>query len=39
MSYVSPKPGRPYIAVNAGRRGTSPDRGDHVLACALPMRQ
>jgi glucose dehydrogenase len=39
MSSVSPKPGRPYIVVNAGSAGTSPDRRDHVLAHALPMRR
>jgi quinate dehydrogenase (quinone) len=31
--------GRKYIVVNAGGARTSPDRGDYILAYALPKRQ
>ncbi|WP_198672146.1 PQQ-binding-like beta-propeller repeat protein [Pseudogemmobacter bohemicus] len=36
MRYVSPKTGRQYIIVVAGGARQSPDRGDYVIAFALP---
>ncbi|NKF23764.1 membrane-bound PQQ-dependent dehydrogenase, glucose/quinate/shikimate family [Solimonas marina] len=36
MTYVSPKTGRQYIVVTAGGARQSPDRGDYVVAYALP---
>ena len=36
MSYVSPKTGRQYIVLTAGGARTSPERGDYVIAYALP---
>ena len=36
MSYVSPRSGRQYIVVTAGGARQSPDRGDYVIAYALP---
>lgn len=36
MTYVSPKTGKQYIVVSAGGARQSPDRGDYVLAYALP---
>jgi len=36
MTYVSPKTGRQYIVVTAGGARQSPDRGDYVIAYALP---
>lgn len=36
MTYVSPKSGRQYVVVNAGGARVSPDRGDYVIAYALP---
>jgi quinate dehydrogenase (quinone) len=36
MSYVSPKTGKQYIVVTAGGARQSPDRGDNVIAYALP---
>jgi quinate dehydrogenase (quinone) len=36
MTYVSPKTGRQYIVVSAGGARQSPDRGDYVIAYALP---
>lgn len=36
MTYVSPKTGRQYIVINAGGARVSPDRGDFVIAYALP---
>lgn len=38
MTYVSPKTGRQYIVVSAGGARQSPDRGDYVIAYALPSR-
>ena len=36
MSYRSPKTGRQYIVISAGGARQSPDRGDYVIAYALP---
>lgn len=36
MSYVSPKTGRQYVVIVAGGARQSTDRGDHVIAYALP---
>ncbi|TKW65307.1 MAG: membrane-bound PQQ-dependent dehydrogenase, glucose/quinate/shikimate family [Paracoccus denitrificans] len=36
MSYVSPEDGRQYIVISAGGARQSPDRGDYVVAYALP---
>lgn len=36
MTYVSPKTGKQYIIINAGGARQSPDRGDYVIAYALP---
>lgn len=36
MSYVSPASGRQYVVVVAGGARQSPDRGDYVIAYALP---
>ncbi|KLQ37360.1 glucose dehydrogenase [Enterobacter cloacae subsp. dissolvens] len=36
MTYVSPKTGKQYIVINAGGARQSPDRGDYVIAYALP---
>ncbi len=36
MSYKSPKTGKQYIVVTAGGARQSPDRGDYVIAYALP---
>jgi quinate dehydrogenase (quinone) len=36
MTYVSPKTGRQYIVLTAGGARQSPDRGDYVIAYALP---
>ncbi|MFT4248781.1 MAG: glucose/quinate/shikimate family membrane-bound PQQ-dependent dehydrogenase [Pseudomonas sp.] len=38
MTYVSPKTGKQYIVVTAGGARQSPDRGDYVIAYALPDR-
>ena len=38
MSYQSPKTGRQYVVVTAGGARQSPDRGDYVIAYALPGR-
>ncbi|MDU5370625.1 MAG: hypothetical protein E6107_04740, partial [Enterobacter sp.] len=39
MTYVSPKTGKQYIIINAGGARQSPDRGDYVIAYALPDKQ
>jgi hypothetical protein len=39
MTYVSPKSGRQYIVVYAGGPRAWPNRGDYILAYALPKRQ
>jgi len=39
MSDVAAKSGRPYLVIYAGSAGALPDRGDPIVACALPMRQ
>jgi quinate dehydrogenase (quinone) len=39
MTYVSPRTGRQYVIVNAGGARVSPDRGDYVIAYALPPRR
>jgi len=36
ISYVSPKNGKQYILISAGGARQSPDRGDYVIAYALP---
>ena len=36
MTFVSPKTGKQYIIINAGGARQSPDRGDYVIAYALP---
>ena len=36
MSYVSPQSGRQFVVVTAGGARQSPDRGDYVIAYALP---
>ncbi len=36
MTYVSARTGRQYIVISAGGARQSPDRGDYVLAYALP---
>jgi len=36
MSYVSPKTGKQYIIISAGGARQSPERGDYVIAYALP---
>ena len=36
MSYVSPKTGRQYVVVSAGGARMMPQRGDYVVAYALP---
>ncbi|MGI3164426.1 membrane-bound PQQ-dependent dehydrogenase, glucose/quinate/shikimate family [Pseudooceanicola sp. 200-1SW] len=36
MSYVSPETGKQYIVISAGGARQSPDRGDYVIAYALP---
>lgn len=36
MSYVSPDSGRQYVLISAGGARDSPDRGDYIIAYALP---
>ncbi|MDP9901502.1 membrane-bound PQQ-dependent dehydrogenase, glucose/quinate/shikimate family [Variovorax ginsengisoli] len=36
MTYVSPATGRQYVVITAGGARQSPDRGDYVIAYALP---
>lgn len=36
ITYVSPKTGKQYIVISAGGARQSPDRGDYVIAYALP---
>ena len=36
MTYVSPKTGKQYVIINAGGARQSTDRGDYILAYALP---
>ncbi|RMX06323.1 glucose/quinate/shikimate family membrane-bound PQQ-dependent dehydrogenase [Corticibacter populi] len=36
MTYVSPKTGKQYVIINAGGARQSPDRGDYIIAYALP---
>ncbi len=36
ISYVSPKTGKQYVLISAGGARQSPDRGDYVIAYALP---
>jgi quinate dehydrogenase (quinone) len=38
MTYVSPRSGRQYVVISAGGARTSSDRGDYVIAFALPNR-
>jgi quinate dehydrogenase (quinone) len=37
MTYVSPATGRQYVVITAGGARQSPDRGDYVIAYALPV--
>ncbi len=39
MTYVSPENGQQYIVITAGGARQSPDRGDYVIAYALPRKQ
>lgn len=39
MTYRSPKSGRQYVVVVAGGARLSPDRGDYVIAYALPKKE
>ncbi|MDQ8035606.1 MAG: membrane-bound PQQ-dependent dehydrogenase, glucose/quinate/shikimate family [Bordetella sp.] len=39
MTYRSPRSGRQYVVVSAGGARQSPDRGDYVIAYALPAGQ
>ena len=36
MTYQSAKTGRQYVVITAGGARQSPDRGDYVIAYALP---
>jgi quinate dehydrogenase (quinone) len=36
MTYVSPKTNRQFVVISAGGSRNSPDRGDYVIAYALP---
>lgn len=36
MTYVSPRSGRQFVVISAGGARQSPDRGDYVIAYALP---
>jgi quinate dehydrogenase (quinone) len=36
MTYQSPKTGKQYVVISAGGARQSPDRGDYVIAYALP---
>ena len=36
MTYVSPDTGKQYVVISAGGARVSPDRGDYVIAYALP---
>ncbi|MBS0218260.1 MAG: membrane-bound PQQ-dependent dehydrogenase, glucose/quinate/shikimate family [Proteobacteria bacterium] len=36
MTYVSPKSGRQFVLISAGGARQSPDRGDYLIAFALP---
>ncbi|MFT4149729.1 MAG: membrane-bound PQQ-dependent dehydrogenase, glucose/quinate/shikimate family [Paracoccaceae bacterium] len=36
MTYVSPESGRQFVVVSAGGARNSPDRGDYIVAYALP---
>ncbi|SJN12736.1 Quinate/shikimate dehydrogenase [Pyrroloquinoline-quinone] [Halomonas citrativorans] len=38
ISYVSPETGKQYVVISAGGARQSPDRGDYVIAYALPDR-
>ncbi|MFT3789869.1 MAG: membrane-bound PQQ-dependent dehydrogenase, glucose/quinate/shikimate family [Rudaea sp.] len=38
MTYVSPQSGRQYVVIAAGGARQSPDRGDYIVAFALPDR-
>lgn len=38
MTYVSPKTGRQFVVIAAGGARQSPDRGDYIVAFALPER-
>ncbi|MFT4191399.1 MAG: glucose/quinate/shikimate family membrane-bound PQQ-dependent dehydrogenase [Comamonas sp.] len=38
MTYQSPKTGRQYVVISAGGARQSPDRGDYVIAYALPQK-
>ena len=36
MTYVSPESGRQYVVISVGGARNSPDRGDYIIAYALP---
>lgn len=36
MTYTSPETGRQYVVISAGGASQSPDRGDYIIAYALP---
>ncbi|MCK9509870.1 MAG: membrane-bound PQQ-dependent dehydrogenase, glucose/quinate/shikimate family [Pigmentiphaga sp.] len=36
MTYLSPNTGKQYVVINAGGARQSPDRGDYIIAYALP---
>jgi len=38
MTYLSPESGRQFVLVSAGGARMMPDRGDYVIAYALPRR-
>lgn len=39
MTYVSPESGRQFVVISAGGARQSPDRGDYIVAYALPKAQ
>jgi len=39
MTYVSPESGRQFVVISAGGARQSPDRGDYIIAYALPKAQ
>ncbi len=38
MTYLSPRSGRQFVVISAGGARMTPDRGDHVLGYALPVK-
>ncbi|XOV21289.1 hypothetical protein NR756_07195 [Alloalcanivorax xenomutans] len=39
MTYISPASGKQYLVISAGGSRQSPDRGDYIVAFALPDKQ